>query len=158
MLRAAHMAKQSNQKRYRDRPIDLIINLVDHLVLDNSIAIEDFHGDALTGLRVLSELNLRKCSLANRPPDLVLPYFPHHHLSFPQMIFSRSSISAFAAEERDISAKKNKRSFSNRQPFSFHFPKYLLIVRSESKRKSESWKIWHSRLLDFPKENDEEIF
>lgn len=121
------------------RPSDRSHNLVDHLVLDNGTAIEDFHGDALTGLRVLSKLNLRKCSLANRPPDLVLPYFPHHHLSLflSQIIFSLNSISALAPESKIFQQSRTNKALLNRQLF--RFPKYSsFIVRSESKRKSKS--------------------
>ena len=63
--------------RERERERDL----VDHLVLEDGGAIENFHGDTLTSLRVLSELDLREGSFSDRPPHFVLPYLPHHHLS-----------------------------------------------------------------------------
>lgn len=57
------------------------VYLVGHLVLDDGATVEHFHGHALSSFRVLSEFHLRKSSLPNRPPNLVLPHFPQHHLS-----------------------------------------------------------------------------
>lgn len=72
------LKKKKNWKetQKRRRP-----NLVDHLVLDDGAAIENFHGNTLTGLRVLRELHLSKCSFSYRPPYFILAYFPHHHFS-----------------------------------------------------------------------------
>lgn len=62
-------------------------NLVDHLVLEDGAAIEHFHGDTLTSLSILCELNLSKGSFTDRPPNLILADFPHHHTCLSLFLF-----------------------------------------------------------------------
>jgi len=63
-------------------------------VLDDGAAVEHLHGHALSSFCVLSEFHLRKSSLPNRPPNLILPHFPQHHLSLSLSLTAPISASA----------------------------------------------------------------
>lgn len=64
----------------------LHLNLIDHFVLDDGVAIEYFHGDTLAGFGVLCELDLGVCSFTDGSPDFILTYSPDNHLSATSLI------------------------------------------------------------------------
>ena len=92
------------------------LNLFDHLVFDDGITIENFHGDTLTGLRVLRELNLSKVSFSNCPSHLVLPYFPHRHF--------------FAHQHCTPTISRTEKDFTSKAPPNIYYVKALLTSLS----------------------------
>lgn len=74
-------------------------------MLDDGAPIEDFHGDALAGLGVLSEFDLGEGAFADGPPDFILAYFSDYHC-YPIALSICSSATGFLISILSFSPEK----------------------------------------------------
>uniref|UniRef100_A0A7C9AZ27 Uncharacterized protein n=1 Tax=Opuntia streptacantha TaxID=393608 RepID=A0A7C9AZ27_OPUST len=104
----------------------LPFNLLNHLMLDDGASIENFHGNTLTSLCVLSKFDLGISSFPNRPPYLILAHFPHHHLSLLEVQFLKWACSILYPEEIFSNGGKTK-AFSPFSIYSKHYPETQMV-------------------------------
>lgn len=72
-------------------------NLLDHLVAEDLVLVENLDGDAVAGLHVAGVLDLGKASLAEGPPELVLPHpRPRRYPSSSDAAASVAHLSSFS--------------------------------------------------------------
>uniref|UniRef100_A0A7C9B0M3 Uncharacterized protein n=1 Tax=Opuntia streptacantha TaxID=393608 RepID=A0A7C9B0M3_OPUST len=101
-------------------------HLLNHLMLDDGASIENFHGNTLTSLCVLSKFDLGISSFPNRPPYLILAHFPHHHLSLLEVQFLKWACSILYPEEIFSNGGKTK-AFSPFSIYSKHYPETQMV-------------------------------